>query len=161
MVKIKYDDIKNRVISTDTAPLVIAEIGINHGGDLEICRQKMVKSAADVGCECVKHQTHIVEDEMTEEAKEIFPPNADMSIWDVMDSCSLSLDDETELKRFSESLGLIYLSTPFSRAAVDFLESIDVPAYKIGSGEVGTLAAYSLYCIQRQASNNVHRHAKY
>ena len=100
----------------------------------------MVKSAADVGCECVKHQTHIVEDEMTEEAKEIFPPNADMSIWDVMDSCSLSLDDETELKRFSESLGLIYLSTPFSRAAVDFLESIDVPAYKIGSGEVGNLA---------------------
>lgn len=131
--------IKNREISENTPPLVIAEIGINHGGDLEVAK-KMVKSAADVGCECVKHQTHIVEDEMTAEAKEIFPPNADMSIWDVMETCALSLDDETELKRYSESLGLIYLSTPFSRAAVDFLESIDVPAYKIGSGEADNIA---------------------
>ena len=52
---------------------------------------------------------------------------------DVMDSCSLSLDDETELKRFSD-LGPVFVDT-LSRAAVDFLESIDVPAYKIGSGE--------------------------
>ena len=131
--------IKGRVISAGAPPLVIAEIGINHGGDLEVAK-KMVKSAADVGCECVKHQTHIVEDEMTDEAKEIFPPNADMSIWDVMESCSLSLDDETELKRYTESLGLIYLSTPFSRAAVDFLETIDVPGYKIGSGEADNIA---------------------
>jgi sialic acid synthase SpsE len=126
--------IGNREISANHPPLVIAEIGINHGGDLEVAKN-MVRLAAAAGCECVKHQTHIVEDEMTDEAKSIFPPNADVSIWDVMAQCALSQEDEAELKRYTEDLGLIWISTPFSRAAADFLETLDVPAYKIGSGE--------------------------
>jgi N-acetylneuraminate synthase len=130
--------IGNRENSANHPPLVIAEIGINHGGDLEVAKN-MVRLAAAVGCECVKHQTHIVEDEMTDEAKSIFPPNADVSIWDVMAQCSLSQEDEAELKRYTEDLGLIWISTPFSRAAADFLETLDVPAYKIGSGEADNL----------------------
>ncbi|WP_050526303.1 N-acetylneuraminate synthase family protein [Pseudorhodobacter aquimaris] len=130
--------IGNREIGPAHPPLVIAEIGINHGGSLEVARE-MVRLAALSGCECVKHQTHILEDEMTEEAKSIFPPNADVSIWDVMAGCALSLEDERSLKDYTESLGMIYLSTPFSRAAADFLESLDVPAYKIGSGEADNL----------------------
>jgi sialic acid synthase SpsE len=119
-------------------PLVIAEIGINHGGDLAVAKE-MVRLAALSGCEMVKHQTHIIEDEMTAEAKDIFPPNADVSIWHVMERCALSLTDEAELKRYAESLGLIWISTPFSRAAADFLETLNVPAYKIGSGEADNL----------------------
>jgi N-acetylneuraminate synthase len=130
--------IAHREISPAHPPLVIAEIGINHGGDLAVAKE-MVRLAAGAGCEMVKHQTHILEDEMTEEAKSIFPPNADVSIWDVMASCALSLDEEAELKRYTESLGMIWISTPFSRAAADFLESLDVPAYKIGSGEADNL----------------------
>ncbi|QCO54836.1 polyhydroxyalkanoate biosynthesis repressor PhaR [Pseudorhodobacter turbinis] len=130
--------IGNREIGPAHPPLVIAEIGINHGGSLEVARE-MVRLAALSGCECVKHQTHILEDEMTEEAKSIFPPNADVSIWDVMAGCALSLEDERSLKEYTESLGMIYLSTPFSRAAADFLETLDVPAYKIGSGEADNL----------------------
>ena len=130
--------IGNREISPSHPPLVIAEIGINHGGDLEVAKN-MVRLAALSGCECVKHQTHIVEDEMTVEAKQIFPPNADVSIWDVMAQCALSREDEAKLKRYTEELGLIYISTPFSRAAADFLETLDVPAYKIGSGEADNL----------------------
>jgi len=130
--------IGNREISANHPPLVIAEIGINHGGDIEVAKN-MVRLAAAAGCECVKHQTHIVEDEMTDEAKSIFPPNADVSIWDVMAQCALSQEDEAELKRYSEDLGLIWISTPFSRAAADFLETLDVPAYKIGSGEADNL----------------------
>ena len=130
--------IGNREISANHPPLVIAEIGINHGGDLEVAKN-MVRLAAAAGCECVKHQTHIVEDEMTDEAKSIFPPNADVSIWDVMGQCALSQEDEAELKRYTEDLGLIWISTPFSRAAADFLETLDVPAYKIGSGEADNL----------------------
>lgn len=126
--------IRDRHIGPSHPPLVIAEIGINHGGSLDVAKA-MVLAAAQSGCEIVKHQTHIVEDEMTEEAKRIFPPNADVSIWDVMKSCALSLEDEKALKDYAESLGLIYISTPFSRAAADFLNSIDVPAFKIGSGE--------------------------
>ena len=130
--------IARRKIGPSEPPLVIAEIGINHGGNLALAKH-MVSLAARSGCECIKHQTHFVEDEMTEAAKEIFPPNADVSIWDVMANCALSKDDEVALKHHTESLGLIYLSTPFSRSASDFLEEIDVLGFKIGSGEADNL----------------------
>ena len=130
--------IAGRKIGCDHPPLVIAEIGINHGGDLAVAKH-MVRLAAGAGCEMIKHQTHILEDEMTDEAKAIFPPNADVSIWDVMARCALSLEEEAELKRYTEDLGMIWISTPFSRAAADFLETLDVPAYKIGSGEADNL----------------------
>ncbi len=130
--------IAGRDIGPEHAPLVIAEIGINHGGSLDVAKD-MVRLAAGAGCEMIKHQTHIIEDEMTVEAKSIFPPNADVSIWHVMERCALSLPDEADLKRYTESLGMIWISTPFSRAAADFLETLDVPAYKIGSGEADNL----------------------
>ena len=130
--------IKDRHIGHDHPPLVIAEIGINHGGSLEVAKT-MVTLAAKAGAECVKHQTHFVHDEMTEEAKSIFPPNADVSIWEVMERCALSAEDEIALKAHAESLGVIYISTPFSRKAADFLAEIDVPAFKIGSGEADNL----------------------
>ena len=130
--------IGNRSIGPNEPPLIIAEIGINHGGSLDVAKS-MVDLIVQSGCECVKHQTHIIEDEMTEEAKAIFPPNANKSIWDVMKECSLKLDEEQELKEYAENLGLIWISTPFSRMAADFLDEIDVPAFKIGSGEADNL----------------------
>lgn len=126
--------IGNRSVGLAYAPLVVAEIGINHGGSLEVAKA-MVSAAASAGCEMVKHQTHFVEDEMTEEAKLIVPPNADISIWEIMEQCALSRDEEIALKAHAEYLGMIYISTPFSRAAADFLAELDVPAFKIGSGE--------------------------
>lgn len=131
-------EIAGRKIGPKEPPLVIAEIGINHGGDLNVAKD-MVRLAAGAGCEMIKHQTHIVEDEMTDEAKQIFPPNADVSIWEVMERCALSREEEAELKAFTEDLGIIWISTPFSRAACDFLDTLDVPAYKIGSGEADNL----------------------
>jgi N-acetylneuraminate synthase len=126
--------IAHREISPSQPPLVIAEIGINHGGSLDVAKA-MVSAAHRAGCEMVKHQTHFVDDEMTDEAKGIFPPNADVSIWEVMARCALSKDDEIALKKHAEDLGLIYISTPFSRAAADFLNDIGVSGFKIGSGE--------------------------
>ncbi len=130
--------IGNRDIGQDFDPLVIAEIGINHGGDIDVAKE-MVLAAYNSGCECIKHQTHFVNDEMTPEAKYIIPPNADKSIWDVIEECSLTPDEEISLKDFTEDLGMIYISTPFSRAAADFLNEIGVPAFKIGSGECNHL----------------------
>ena len=89
--------IKNRTISSKEAPLIIAELGINHGGDLLVAEQ-MVKIAANRGCEVIKHQTHFLDDEMTPDAKKIMPPNADVSIWDVMEKCSLTKDEEIKFK---------------------------------------------------------------
>lgn len=130
--------IAHREIGPGHPPLVIAEIGINHGGDLAVAKE-MVRLAALSGCECVKHQTHFLDDEMTEEAKSIFPPNADVSIWEVMERSALSAEQELELKAYAEGLGLIYISTPFSRKAADFLADAGVPAFKIGSGEADNL----------------------
>lgn len=126
--------IGNRKIGPDYPPLVIAEIGINHEGSLETAKQ-MVDAAAKAGAEVVKHQTHIVEDEMADAAKKVIPGNADVSIYDIMARCALSEEDEAELKRYVEEKGMIFISTPFSRAAADRLERMDVQAYKIGSGE--------------------------
>lgn len=126
--------IGNRKVGPTHPPLVIAEIGINHGGSIAVAKE-MVDAAARAGVEVVKHQTHIVEDEMSSEAKNVVPGNADISIYDIMAQCALNEEDERELKAYVESKGMLFISTPFSRAAADRLHSMDIPAYKIGSGE--------------------------
>ena len=129
-----YIEIAGRKIGLDYPPLVIAEIGINHEGSLQVAKE-MVDAAHRAGVEVVKHQTHIVEDEMSGAAKKVIPGNADVSIYEIMERCSLNEDDELELKKYVESKGMIFISTPFSRAAAERLKKFDIPAYKIGSGE--------------------------
>lgn len=127
--------IQNIEIAPGKTPLVIPEIGINHNGSLKIAKE-MVASAHRAGARLIKHQTHIVEDEMSAAAKKVIPGNADISIYDIMSSCALSEAEEKDLMQYTESLGMTFLSTPFSRAAADRLESFGVHAYKIGSGEL-------------------------
>ena len=129
-----YIDIENRKIGLDYSPLVIVEIGINHEGSLETAFE-MVDAAWRAGAEMIKHQTHIVEDEMSKEAKKVIPGNASVSIYEIMKRCALNEEDEIKLKEYVESKGMIFISTPFSRAAADRLEKMGVSAYKIGSGE--------------------------
>lgn len=129
-----FIEITGRKIGYYYDPLVIAEIGINHEGSLQTAKE-MVDAAALAGAEMVKHQTHIVEDEMSSAAKNTVPGNANVSIYEIMRRCALNEADELELKRYVESKGMIFISTPFSRAAANRLHKFDVPAYKIGSGE--------------------------
>ena len=129
-----FIEIHNRKIGRDYPPLVIVEIGINHEGSLETAFE-MVDAAWKAGAEVIKHQTHVVADEMSQEAKKVIPGNADVSIYEIMERCSLSEEEELKLKEYVESKGMIFISTPFSRAAADRLERMDVSAYKIGSGE--------------------------
>lgn len=126
--------IGDRKISFDETPLVIAELGINHGGDLTEAF-KIVDSAKRAGVEMIKHQTHVVDDEMSPSAKNIVPGNSKKNIYQIMSECALNKDDEIRLKDYIESQGMIFISTPFSRAAADRLEEMNVPAYKVGSGE--------------------------
>ena len=88
-----------RLVGPAHAPLVIAEIGINHEGSLDTARQ-MVDAAKRAGVEVVKHQTHIVDDEMSAAAKRLVPGNASVSIYDIMKRCALSEDDELALKAY-------------------------------------------------------------
>lgn len=123
------------MFTSDKDVLVIPEIGINHNGSLNVAKE-MVDAAKRAGAKLIKHQTHVCEDEMCDAAKHVIPGNADISIYDIMSSCALNEEEELELKRYTESLGLMFLSTPFSRAAADRLNKFGVSAYKIGSGEL-------------------------
>lgn len=129
-----FIEISGRKIGRDFPPMVIAEIGINHEGSLSVAKE-MVDAAHRAGAEVVKHQTHIVEDEMSKAAKKVIPGNADVSIYEIMERCALDEKDELELKKYVESKGMIFISTPFSRAAAERLKKFEIPAYKIGSGE--------------------------
>lgn len=130
----KEIQIENRKIGLMHSPLVIVEIGINHEGSLKIAFE-MVDAASRAGAEVIKHQTHVVEDEMSKEAKKVIPGNASVSIYEIMEKCALNEQDEMKLKEYVESKGMIFMSTPFSRAAADRLERMRVSSYKIGSGE--------------------------
>jgi len=130
----KFIDIAGRKIGPDFPPLVIVEIGINHEGSLQTAYE-LVDAAHRSGAEVIKHQTHIVDDEMCKEAKKTIPGNATTSIYDIMKRCALSETDEIKLKEYIESKGMIFISTPFSRAAADRLQKMNVKAFKIGSGE--------------------------
>ena len=134
----KEIEISNRKIGPDHKPLLIAEIGINHNGSLDEAK-KIVDAAVLAGIEVIKHQTHVVEDEMSPEAQKVIPGNSDKSIYQIMEECALSEDDEIVLKEYVEQKGCIFISTPFSRAAADRLERMGVEAYKIGSGECNNL----------------------
>jgi sialic acid synthase SpsE len=127
--------IGNIEIGSDRPPLVIPEIGINHGGDLEVAFA-MADAAHEAGAKLIKHQTHVVEDEMSAHAKSVIPGNSAVSIYDVMASCALIEDEERELMSYTERKGMLFISTPFSRAAAERLEKFGVAAYKIGSGEM-------------------------
>jgi N-acetylneuraminate synthase len=126
--------IANRWVGSEHPPVVIAEIGINHEGSIETAIA-MADAAIDAGAEIIKHQTHIIEDEMSNEAKSVIPGNADVSIYEIMDRCALSEQDEKRLMEHVQQRGAIFISTPFSRAAVNRLVKFDIPAFKIGSGE--------------------------
>jgi N-acetylneuraminate synthase len=119
-------------VGSSFPPLVIAEIGINHEGQMDKALQ-MVDDAYAAGCECVKFQSHVIEDEMI--PCHVVPGNATESIWDIMARCALSEEEEARLKAYVESKGMLYLCTPFSRAAADRQERLNISAYKIGSGE--------------------------
>ena len=152
-------------ISSKIPPLVIPEIGINHNGSLEIAKL-MVDSAKRAGAKLIKHQTHIIEDEMSSEATKIIPGNAQVSIYEIMKRCALSRQDEIALKEYTEKQGLMYLSTPFSRAGANRLEDMGVCAYKIGSGECNNyplikyIAAFKKPILLSTGMNTLHSIAK-
>lgn len=113
---------------------VIAEAGINHNGSLSIAK-KMVNIARNAGADCIKFQTHIAEEEMTR--TKILPGKISKKpLWDIIKNCELTEDEELKLSRYCKEKKILFLSTPFSISAVERLEKIKMPAYKIGSGEL-------------------------
>lgn len=130
-------DIGPYKIGGGSTPLVIAEAGINHNGDVEIARE-MIKAAKEAGADIIKFQTHLAEAEMLSDRSlgEEAGSHVTRSLFDIMSGCQLTLDDHIALKKEAEKNDILFLSTPFSIEAADMLEQIGVVAYKIGSGEI-------------------------
>ncbi len=137
--------IANLEIGPDKNPLIISEIGINHNGNLDMAIS-IVDSAIKSGAEIIKHQTHIPDEEMSIEARKIKPGNSNQSIYKIIKKSSLSEKSEEKLMKYIKSRKKIFISTPFSKAAVDRLVKFNVPAFKIGSGEWNNLELISYIC---------------
>jgi len=115
---------------------LIAEIGQAHDGSLGILHS-YIDAIAATGVDAIKFQTHIAEAESsTAEPFRINFSYEDVTRFDYWKRMSFTLDQWIEIKKHCEEKGLIFLSSPFSQAAVDLLELIGVEKYKVGSGEV-------------------------
>ena len=119
-------------------PLIVPDIGINHGGSIRVAK-RMIKAIKLCGGTCVKMQLHMPEQEMSRECKTIKPGNSTHSIWDIINSSNLSLRQHRDLRTYAKHLGLMYICTPFCLEAVDELVKMDVDVIKIGSGEVNNV----------------------
>lgn len=129
--------IGNIVIGPNRPVFVIAEAGINHNGSFSIAK-KMVDMAKKAGADCIKFQTHITEEEMTK--TNILPGKISKTpLWNIIKNCELTEQEELKLSNYCKEKKILFLSTPFSIPAIDRLEKIKIPAYKIGSGELTNL----------------------
>tara|TARA_B100000427_G_C15520008_1_gene599892 strand:- start:3884 stop:4927 length:1044 start_codon:yes stop_codon:yes gene_type:complete len=132
--------IKDKKISLDSKPFIIAEMSGNHNQSLERAL-KLVRAAAESGADAIKLQTY-TPDTMTfnSTSKEFYIKDKE-SLWDGRSMFDLYNEAHTpwewheEIFDYANSLGLISFSSPFDDSAVDFLEELDVPAYKIASFE--------------------------
>jgi N,N'-diacetyllegionaminate synthase len=122
--------------------LIIAEAGVNHNGSLELAK-KMAYVAKEAGADIVKYQTAVPELVISQ-----YAPKAEYqrqttgskeSQLDMVRKLHFGFDAHRELKEYCDSIGIKYLSTPFDLESIDFLADMDMPVWKIPSGEVTNL----------------------
>jgi N-acetylneuraminate synthase/N,N'-diacetyllegionaminate synthase len=134
--------VEQRPIGAGHPVFVIAEAGVNHNGDLDLAR-RLVDVAAGAGADAVKFQTFAAERVAAREAPKAEyqrqTTSADESQQQMLRRLELSPAAHRELQAHARSRGVVFLSTPFDEASADLLDALDVPAIKIGSGEVTNL----------------------
>ena len=118
-------NLKDFGINTSHRTYVIAEIGLNHGGDLALAK-KMIDAAVSAGVDAVKFQTYLTE-------KRTFPGSP---IFDILKKCELPFEAFKELKDYSKGKNVDFFSTPFDDDSVDYLDSIGCDLYKVASFDV-------------------------
>jgi N-acetylneuraminate synthase len=128
--------ISTRTIGAGHPCFVIAEAGINHNGDATLAAE-LVEAAAEAGADAIKFQTHFPEHEMLRDGATA--SYVGESLFDLLTRTALSRDAHYVMRDLARKKGIIFLSTPFSREAADFLETLGVPAFKTGSGELTNL----------------------
>ncbi len=120
---------------------IIAEAGVNHNGSFALAC-KLADAAKEAGADCIKFQTFKSENLVSRSAKKAEyqkKTTGDSSQQDMLKKLELSFDEFLELKKYCENAGICFLSTPFDFDSIDFLNTIDMPFWKIPSGEVTNL----------------------
>ena len=133
--------IAGRRIADNEPPLVVAEIGHNHQGSVETCKL-LFRAAADCGASAVKLQKR---DNRALYAPRFYasPYQSENAYADTYgehrEALEFGWDEYVELKAYAEALGLIFFATAFDIPSADFLARLDVPAFKIASGDLDNL----------------------
>ncbi len=119
--------------------LIIAEAGVNHNGSLKLAKRLVLK-AREAGADVVKFQTFVPENMVVESADMAEYQKANIgkeeSQLEMLRKLTLKFDEFIELKGYCESIGIQFLSTPFDGESIEFLNTLDIPFWKIPSGEV-------------------------
>ena len=130
--------IGNKLIGEEEPCFIIAEAGVNHNGSVEMAK-KLIDAAKDAGADAVKFQTFKAEGVVTKDAEmDTYQKEnigKEMTQLEMLKELELSYDNFKELKKYCDKRGIVFLSTPHSEDAIDFLEPL-VPAYKIESGDI-------------------------
>ncbi len=140
----KAVEIAGRRISADDKPFVIAELSGNHNQDFALAK-KMIKAAAESGVDAIKLQTYTADSMTLNIDSDNFRIMESDSLWygrhlhELYQQASTPYEWHKELFEYAKELGLIAFSSPFDETAVDFLETLDVPCYKIASFELTDL----------------------
>jgi pseudaminic acid synthase len=135
-----YMNIDNIKLNEYNRCFIIAELSANHGNDINIAK-RTIKAAKESGADAIKIQTYTPDTMTIDCENEYFKINQG-TIWDGRYLYDLYKEAYTpwewqmELKEYANNIGLVFFSTPFDKSAVDFLETMNVPAYKIASFEI-------------------------
>lgn len=133
--------IKDHKIKNYGTPYIIAEIGANHNGDMDLAKD-MIKSAVDCGAHAVKFQswspkTLIAKEEYDRNQKYDDSPKKHFgSLKEMVEKYYLRDEQHFELKEYCDSMKVDFCSTPFSYHEVDLLEKCNIPFYKIASMDI-------------------------
>ena len=125
--------IGDREIGYDKKPFMIAEIGINHNGDIAIAKQ-LIDGACEAGCDAVKFQKRTVNvvytpEELSKTRENPFgPTNGHLK-----NGLEYGKEEYDEIDRYCKEKGILWFASPWDEASVDFLEQYDPPCYKIAS----------------------------
>lgn len=118
---------------------VIAEIGVNHNGDMALARQ-MIDVAADAGADAVKFQTFFAEELVARSAKkaayQLATTDKAQTQYDMLKALELTAEEFGNLNTYCKTRGIAFLSTPFSIRAVELLDKVGVDAFKVSSGDL-------------------------
>ena len=117
---------------------VIAEAGVNHNGSFETAC-KMVDSAKEAGVDCIKFQTFKTRNLVSSNAQKAEyqkKSTGEGSQADLLEKLELSYDEFIGLKDYCDKVGICFLSTPFDLESIAFLNTLDMPFWKVPSGEV-------------------------